>query len=142
MTESSKPVATVERDESRDVWVKFDSVDCPQIDGSSITRVYPCDVAPHGSRFVSPKHKRFVPIHDLQTETARRVEAEKQLEERKAQLSEAISSANSCLDNLLDQTETMLKLRAFVERIANGYEFGIAEEFASQAQDLLLEISK
>jgi hypothetical protein len=121
MTESTKPVATVERDESRDVWAIIDTGEFYSLDEDCVLimekRQFVDSIFLSNKRNkITERHTHYVPFADLQTETARRVVAERQL---------------------TAQTETMLKLRAFVERIAGS---AYTDDLCYKARDLLLEI--
>jgi len=132
------PVASEKRDESRDVWVSFESVNCLQFSGSvktEKTRVVPSQVLNFDSLLATVEHKRFAPLDHLQSETARRIAAEA----LSASLSQAVTELSALLGK---RTEAEQKLRAFVERISTADDFEISPSIRLQSQRLLEELSK
>jgi hypothetical protein len=123
MTESIKPVATVERDESRDVGIHED-----------FDQMRPWSDVGDDYRW-----EHYVPHADLQTETARRVALDERIDIQETVEFRLRAKLEEEQAQLRKQTETLLKLRAFVELVADtAYD----DNLSCKAQDLLLEISK
>jgi L-ascorbate metabolism protein UlaG (beta-lactamase superfamily) len=139
MTESTKPVATVERDESRDVWVGFSSTNIPRPGGVFVTHTFPTHVLKHSNLLIKEADKHYVPFTDLQTETARRVALEERIDIQETVEFRLRAKLEEEQAQLRKQTETMLKLRAFAERVANT---AYIDDMSCKAQDLLFEISR
>jgi hypothetical protein len=116
------------------IWIDYSSVGYARVRGATSGTLY--TEKPHDNGV------EFVPESALTELTARLEKAEYSANAFESLYESAYQETEALKDQLREQTEVMLKLRKFVERIANDELDEHGEPLMLAAQDLMLEVTR